>query len=215
MSADVAGLVSAGIAGIALILSVIVAAALPVRPRSYLQFAAALGGALVVADLVAELGGPLFGAGNARLFAGAVALLVAALVPSVLALAVQKRAPGNTLAASVLAASCLAGLVAAMTGAMLFAVTPLAIAALVLGAMAMRAPRRIALFLGLGDAALIAGAAAMQTQSRGHALSEGSLALFLAVGLLGITLALVRRSEAAIKRRQRLRPRTALIRGKD
>lgn len=203
MSGEVAGLASAVIAGFALLLSAIVAGALPGRPRAYIRFAVALGGALVVADgVAAALGGD-----DLQLVAGAIRLLVAALGPAMLALAVLRRIHGAALPSLALAAACLAGLIAAMTGAMLYAFAPLAVAAIVLGVVAAGELRRSALLMGLGAGALLAGAAAMSSGADGGI----GFALFYAVGQLGIALALVRRSDAAVERERRARARAAFV----
>lgn len=203
MSATGIALASAAMAGFALLLAAIVATSLPSRLRAYIHFAVVLGGALVVADgLTTALGGD-----DLQLFASAIRLLVAALGPAMLALAALKRAPSVALSSLALSAACLAGLIAAMTGAMLYAFAPLLTAAFVLGGIAAREGRRCTLLMGLGAGTLVAGAAAMASGQGGGI----GFALFYAVGQLAIALALARRSDATVERRRRERARTLFV----
>jgi len=192
------------------------AAAATAKPvRAYLRFAAGLGAALAMADLVAALGR----SPDVSVFADAVTLLIAALAPAMLALAVAAHF-GHGLragpAAALLILACIAGLGGAATGSALLGIAPLAAAALALGAFAARAwrhGRKTALLHGLSAAAILAAAAVYMS---GNAAGRTGFALFLAAGLLGVVLALARRSHAAVEdRSDSAARRNLLIGGED
>lgn len=184
------------VAGFAALIAAMTAAGAAPRSRMSLRFAAALAGALAAVDLAAAMGGE-----GARI-AAAVGLLVSALVPPVLALAVQGqhgRPPATGPSAVALTLCCLLGLAAAATGAVLFAFTPLLLSAAALLVAAGRqwaGARRTAALLGLSSLCLVAAAAAFM---RGAETERTGFALFLAAGILGVTLALARRSDLPLE----------------
>ena len=185
-------------------LAAIVGKRLRPAARAYLDFASALYLALALsiamAILVPELGA----------FATSVALLCASLAPVLLALATFAgfaEPPSPVLAAGVLVLSLLAGIAGSATGFAALSLAPLAASACAILALAARRARRdkrSTLYAAIAAIALLAGASAM--------LAGGfvALALFSAVALLGIALALPLHARVAHHRARNL----SLVRGK-
>jgi hypothetical protein len=159
-----------------LALAAVVAALIGARAgkttRAYLTFAAALYASLAVAD-----------AAFARLpeEADAVALLVTALAPASLALALAGRAVNAGVATLVLFVCLLAGLFAAMTGEALAAFAPLFAGVCAMLAMALR--KRL-IYAGFGALAFLAAAASFMAAG-----AHMAFMLFSAAGLIGAALA--------------------------
>ncbi len=191
----------AAVLGFAAVLAVLIAAGMcgPARgpARAYLRFAAGLAMALALAELAAGIAG---GTAPAML-ASAVMALVAALAPTVLALAAAHVSgpPATLPAAAALVAACLCGLVAAATGNVFFAFAPLLLATLALAAQAFTIwPRsqRQALLTGLGALSLLAAASAAMA---GGADGPQAFGLFFAAALLGVALAVTRGSDLPVE----------------
>jgi len=200
----------AAVLGFACVIAALSARSATEPARSHVWFAAGLGAALAVADAVATL------APGMAAFAGAVELLVAALAPVTIVLAVVARfarALRPPAAATILVSACVAGLLAAATGSVLFGFAPLAAAAAAMAGLAARIwheARRPALSLVLSSAALVAAAA---SEMGGGAAGRMGFGLFFAVALLGSALAVVQRSDAPVKPRGRRSGRPALFIG--
>lgn len=209
-SAEFSGAAFAVVAGFAALIAGMAASGAAPRARMSLRFAAALGGALALVDLLAAVQDDAAG------IAAAVTVLVAALVPAVLALAAyaQMDTPPRTgLTALLLALGCLSGLVAAATGAVLFAFTPLVLAAAVLLALAGRLwtrARMTAALFALAGGGFIAAAAAWMG---GHGAGRTGFVLFFAASVLAVTLALARRSDLALESATRRTARGAVFIG--
>jgi len=215
MVPELADAAFAVVLGFAAVIAAMAGGATAKPVRAYLRFAAGLAAALAAADLVAALGR----APDFSVFADAVTLLIAGLAPAMLALAAAvhfghglRAAP----AAALLIVACIAGLGGAATGSTLLGFAPLAAASIALGAFALQSwqrGRKTALLLGLSAAAILAAAAAYMS---GAAAGRTGFALFLAAGLLGVALALARRSHAAVEDRSRKAAhRDVFIGGKD
>ena len=212
MSQTIPAIAFAGVLSLAAVIAAIVASVVREPARSYLRFAAGLSAALAVADVIAALVG-----GNAsELFAGAISLLIAALVPACLALAAvtrHVRAVRTPAAAVALAVACIAGLVAAATGSASFAFVPLLVSAVMLvglGARAWPHTRRPAALLTLSGVAFLAAGASYMSGGGGRV----AFGLFCASGLLGASLALA--LDAAVQRCMRNAvTNPTLIGGKD
>ncbi len=132
-----------------------------VSPSAYVRFAAALYAALAAACAVEPH------------LAGSVALIVCAVAPVLLALALMR--PGSARFAPAFA--CIAGLAAAATGIAVLAFAPLLIASVAIAVARRRSPQAVAVSL-----ALVAGAASYL------AGSLPALVAFSSVGLLGAAL---------------------------
>lgn len=172
--------------------------------RNYLRFAAVLYMALALCDGLA-----LFFPGGATLiFADAVMLVVCALAPAALALAVFaafEHPPSSVSAAILLATACLAGIAAAATGTPVLSFAPLAVSVLTMFALCARRWRhekRAASHAFLSACCLLCGAAATLS---GDATGRTALELFSSAALLGFVLALVRRSSVAVAQQRDLR----------
>jgi len=166
--------------------------------RNYTRFAAALYWALACADLLALLtNGPA-----ATLVANAISLIVEALAPATLALAAISafaNPPKRFAASAAMVTGLLSGLFAAATGAAFVAMAALFASVctmLVFAARRWRKDAPSALQSTVAGLALIASAAAGTT---GGAESRTSLALFSGAALLGIALAVAKRSNPAVK----------------
>jgi len=186
----------AAVLGLAGLLTVMVSAHARPAARDYLRFASALYGALAVADFVAGAN-PAMAA-----FAGAVTLVIGALAPCALALALAASlaaAPSARIATPLLALAALAGIFAAASGAVFTAFAPLFACLCVMLALAARhwrAARAAALHAVLAALALLAGAASFVSGAEGRT----AFALFSAAGLMGVALACARPSGGAVKR---------------
>ncbi|HEY1836169.1 MAG TPA: hypothetical protein VGG36_00805 [Rhizomicrobium sp.] len=167
--------------------------------RDYLRFAAALYAALALVDLALALAGQTW---SAQL-AATVALIVAALAPATLALAVACRfeaAPRTLIAAPVLLLACLAGLVAAVTGEVFIAMAPLAASVCALLALCVRGGySRARAQVFVSACALLAAAAALSSGESGRT----AFALFSAAALLGISLAATMPSHRTVEQRRK------------
>lgn len=188
--------------------SAILAAALASRARpaarDYLRFAAVLYLALALCGAIAAL----MPDAATLTFADAVMLVVCALAPAALGFAVFaafEYPPSAISAAIILVLACLAGIVAAATGTPVLSLAPLAVSVLALLALCVRRWRS-----GKGAAAhaflsacclICASAAALN----GGAASRTALQLFSSAGVLGFSLALVRRSRIAVVNQRDLR----------
>jgi hypothetical protein len=186
----------AAVLGMAALVTVIVGARARPAARDYLRFAAALYGALAVADFIASADPKM------AVFAAAVTLVIAALAPCALAFALAAAfaaAPSARIAAPLLILAALAGIFAAATGAIFVALAPLfgcLCAMLALSVRQWRATRGLALHAIIAALALLAGAACFVPGADGRT----AFALFSAAGLMGVALACVKPSGAAVKR---------------
>jgi len=186
----------AAVLGLAGVLTVVVSARARGAARDYLRFAATLYGALAIADFVAGANGTM------AALASAVTLVIAALAPCALALALAASldaAPSTGIAAPLLAVAALAGIFAAASGAIFAAFAPLfacLCAMLALAARHWRRARAAALHAILAAFALLAAAACFASGAQGRT----AFALFSAAGLMGAALACAKPSGGAVKR---------------
>jgi hypothetical protein len=168
----------------------IVAGATPPEARSYVRLASALFSAFGIAAAVGE---PL---------ANAVGLIASAVGPALLALAVLgawRRPPSPSLASLALALAAACGIAAAATNWTVLVLAPLiaAVTAIVgvaiagSGAGSVRAAQAVAAALSF-----LAGAGIHAT---GGVIAQTGLMLFSSAGLLGVSLALARDSDAAVE----------------
>ena len=172
--------------------------------RDYLRFAAVLYIALALCDAVAA------GAASAATltFADAVMLVVCALAPTALGLAVFaafEHRPSAISSTIILVLACLAGIAAAATGTPVLALAPLAVsvlALLTLCARRWRSEKRAAAHAFLSACCLICASAATLN---GGAAARTALELFSSAALLGFALALARRSDAPVVNQRDLR----------
>jgi hypothetical protein len=190
--------------GCSAILATLLASRARAAARDYLRFAAVLYVALALCDAVAA-GAP----GAATLtFADAVMLIVCALAPAALGLAVFaafEHSPSVTSATIILVLSCLAGIAAAATGTPVLSLAPLAVSVLALLALCARRWRnekRAASHAFLSACCLICASAATLN---GGAAARTALELFSSAALLGFALALARRSDAPVVNQRDLR----------
>jgi hypothetical protein len=193
--------------GLAALLAIMVGARARPAARDYLAFAAALYGALAIADLAAAIHG------SARPFATAVTLAIAALAPSALVLALAaafERPPRAWWSLPVLVLSAAAGIYAAATDAVFVVFAPLFACLCVMLALAARRARYAkadALHAVLSAFCLLAAASAFMTGGL------NAFALFSSAGLMGAALASRRVVEHARARRLRPRPAIRSVRG--
>lgn len=177
---------------------------------AYLRLAAVLAGALAAADLVAAL------LPAADAVADAVGLIVAALSPALMVVAAfltERRRLPTAIEATILAAACCAGLVAAALAIAPIALVPLVFSATLMGALSMqmwKRARRPALLLALATAALFAAAAVWRD---GGVSARIIFTLFLSTALVGVAVAMARRSDAAVERHPRRGAASVLIGG--
>jgi hypothetical protein len=175
----------------------------PPSARAYLRFACILCAALAVAEFA-----------GARL-ADAVTLLVAAIVPALLAIATysvfRTRVP-SPLAGLVLALCSIAGMAAAGTGLALFAFAPLLAAVLAMMVTALRGFNDMRLRSMQAMASAIALLAGASVYAGGGANAPAALVLFFAAGLLGCALVLTPRSETVVDQEAAPDLRTTSIR---
>jgi hypothetical protein len=171
-------------------------AAMPPLARAYARFACVLYAALAAAIAV-----------DARL-AYSVALIVSAVAPALLALAIANvlRKPIATAFASlVMAAFCIAGMAAAVTGIAALAFGPLLLSIVAMIALTLQEWRidRLATIQSIASAgALLAGASAFV---------DGSMVgfcAFAAAGLLGAALSMTRRSDVVVEEDGERNPRS-------
>ncbi|HEY5337544.1 MAG TPA: hypothetical protein VIJ85_05025 [Rhizomicrobium sp.] len=197
---------------LAALLSVL--ASRPARPasRSYLRLAAVLYVALSIADESA-----IFLPGTATAsFAQSVTLVVSALAPALLALALFatfEHPPKSWVAAMLLTPALLAGIAAAIGGVDVLSLAPLAASAFVILALSVRRwrlERRGPLHAIAAALCLLGGAAA---GAAGGDVGRTALALFSAASVLGLSLALARRSRLLVEEDRRPDMRFAAIGG--
>lgn len=162
--------------------SAIVEGAPPVA-RAYARFAFVLYAALAVAMAAAMR------------FAGAVALIVCALAPALLAFASSaaiRKPPRSAVVSLALAFSCCAGMAAAVTGIAALALGPLLVSviSMIAVALANRRTTRAAMIQAVVAAVtLLCGASALVD---GAAAAPAALAAFTSAGLIGVALSIVR-----------------------
>lgn len=142
--------------------------------RSYLTFAAALYASLAAANVIAAFA-------SVPDLSEAVTLLVSALAPASLVLAMAGRAVKPAIAMLVLLFCFACGLLAATSGEALAAFAPLFASVCVLLVLALRHKQ---LYAALGALAFLAAAASFMADAR------VALALFSAAGLIGVSLGL-------------------------
>jgi hypothetical protein len=188
----------AGALGLSALLSA--HAALRARPaaRAYARFGAFLYGIFATADAAASL----IGTSTSSTLADTPAAMVSALAPAALALALYaafESPPRAAIAACVLVSAAVTGILSVATGALSVAFaasTAAACAMLVLGVRHWPRDRNTTLQALAGACALFAGAAAFTT---GGAQGRMALVLFSAAGLLGLSLALAKPSNALVE----------------
>ena len=186
MIGDTAFVAMLGFAGLLAVLT-----ARKARPaaRAYLQFAAVLYIALSVADEAA-----IFWP-HARSAAAAVTLIIYALAPVALALALFaafEHPPKSWIAAVVLVLACCAALAAAVSGAAALSFAPLTAsvcAMLALSVRKWRAQKHVPVYAVLSALCVLCGAAAGASAEMGNITAPS---LFCAAGILGMALALAR-----------------------
>jgi hypothetical protein len=183
--------------GLAALLAVIVTRGARPASRSYLQFAAVIYLALAVAD---EISIVLPGTATSA-FADAVTFVVCALAPVALSLslfATFEHPPRSWIASLFLSLALFCAIGAAMSGIEILSFAPLAASVFMMLALAMRRWRieRLGPFHAVIAALCFLIAAA--SDAGGGALGRTGLALFSAAGILGISLALARRSHAPV-----------------
>ncbi len=173
---------------LAAILAVLASARAGKTAHAYLMFAAALYAGLAAGDTIAAL---------TRMpeLAEAIALLVSALAPASLALAMAGRAVHGAWAMLVLLACLVFALFAAASGEALAAFAPLFASVCAMLAMAIR---RRQIHAGLGALCFLAAAASFMADAR------MGLALFSAAGLIGVALGLNRKVAGLGKNARRL-----------
>ncbi|HSM97366.1 MAG TPA: hypothetical protein VLT91_15085 [Rhizomicrobium sp.] len=170
--------------------------------RDYLRFAAALYLPLAFCSGFAAA----LPDATTLIFSDAVTLVVCALAPVALALALFagfEHPPSSMVATIILALACLAGIAAAASGTEVLSLAPLSVcvlAMLALCARRWRIEKRATAHAFLSACSLLAGAAAMGGES-----GRTALLLFSAAALLGFGLALARRSQVAVVNRRDLR----------
>jgi hypothetical protein len=199
----IADLAFAIVLGLSALLSVLLTRRARAAARDYLRFAAALYLALALSDAAA------ISLAEAVLLARTVTIIVSALAPALLALALFacfERPPSAIAATVLLTPALVAGIAAAATGIDTLAFAPLmaaAFAILALAARHWRTGKRAALHATISSLCLIAGAAAfLESAPQGRT----AMALFSAVSLLGISLALSRSALPIEKQRTRRAP---------
>jgi hypothetical protein len=196
--------------GCAAILAALLASRARPAARDYLRFAAVLYSALALCEGL-EAGLP-----NAAIlvFADAVMLVVSALAPVAMVLALFaafEHRPSSAVAAILLVPGCLAGIAAAASGTVVLAFAPLAVSVLVMFALCARRWRnekRAAAHAFLACCCLLCAAAATLS---GGVTGRTASALFSSAALLGFALALARRSRVAVAERRDLRSVAAPI----
>lgn len=190
------GVVAAAILALSACVSWFVAAGARPAARVYLRFALVLLAALPVAAVVAPSSGP------------AITLLVLPLATTILALATATgfaRAPEVGIAAALLAAVSLLALAAALTGLAAPSLAPTLAAAVAMGILCVKHRSGTPALQGLAAGfAFLGAASAFALDATGSAVQ-----LFLAAGLLGVTLALSR-SDSRVEQQARREAGTAI-----
>jgi hypothetical protein len=188
----------AGTLGLSALLSAHSASRARPAARAYGRFAAILYGVLAIPDP----GGALIGSSPSNALADTPAAMVSALAPAALALALYaafESPPRTAIAACVLVSAAVTGILSVATGALSVAFAAsiaAACAMLVLGLRHWRRDRNTTMQALAGAGALLAGAAAFAT---GDAEGRIALVLFSAAGLLGLSLALAKPSNALVE----------------
>jgi hypothetical protein len=194
MIADAAFL---AVLGLAALLGVIVARGARAASRSYLQFAAVIYLALAIADEIAIVVPGV----TTSAFADAVTVVACALAPVALSLslfATFEHPPKSWIAALLLSLALVCAIAAAMSGLEILSFAPLAasvFAMLALSARRWRLQKRVPFHAIIAALSFFVAAA---SGASGGTMGRTGLALFSAVGILGISLALVRRSNAPV-----------------
>lgn len=166
--------------------------------QDYLRFAAMLFAALACADLIAAINGEIW----SSQFASTVALMVAALAPAILAIAMAHVFEGAirpVITAPLLTLACLAGFAAALTDQAFIAMAPLAASVCAMLAISARhwwASSTAPMQTCLSAVSLFAAAAAISTGNSGRT----AFALFCAVALLGASLAATKPAKKPLHR---------------
>lgn len=181
--------------GLSALLAAIVARGARPSSRSYLHFAAVIYLALAIADEAAIV------LPAAAAFADAVTFVACALAPVALALslfATFEHPPKSWAATLLLSLALICALAAAMSGAEILSFAPLSVAVFAMLALSMRRWRlgRQGPFHAIIAALCFLIAAA--SGASGGDMGRTGLALFSAAGILGISLALARRSRAPV-----------------
>jgi hypothetical protein len=181
--------------GLSAILAAIVARGARPSSRSYLHFAAVIYLALAVADEIAIV------LPVAATLADAVTFVACALAPAALALslfATFEHPPKSWVAALLLSLAFVCALGAAMSGIEMLSFAPLSAAVFAMLALSVRRWRleRQGPFHAVIAASCFLVAAA--SGASGGAMGRTGLALFSAAGILGISVALARRSRAPV-----------------
>jgi hypothetical protein len=183
--------------GFAALLAAIVTRSARPASRSYLHFAAVIYLALAVAD---EIAIALPGTATSA-FADAVTYVACALAPVALSLslfATFERPPKSWIAAVFLLLALLCAIGAAMSGVEVLSFAPLSASVFVMLALSLRRWRieqRGPFHAIISSVCFLVAAA---SGASGGAAGRTGLALFSAVGILGIALALARRSHAPV-----------------
>jgi hypothetical protein len=181
--------------------------------RDYLRFAAVLYVALALCDALAVV----FPDAAMLIFADAVMLVVCALAPVALGFALFaafEHPPAPVAATIILVPACLAAIAAAATGTPVLSLAPLAASVLIMLALCARrwrSDKRAASHALLSACCLLCGAAAMLDSG---AAGRATLELFSAAALLGLALALARRSRLAVVKARDLRGAVAVRTGR-
>jgi len=176
--------------------------------RDYLRFAAALYLAFALCIGISTVwADPM-----TLVFADAVMLVILALAPAALALALfanLEHPPSTVIAAILLVLACLAGIAAAASATPILSLAPSALGVLTMFALCARHWRgetRGIAHAFLSACCLVCGAAA----SLGGAKGQTALVLFSAAAVLGFALALGRRSRVGVVNRHDLRNAVAI-----
>ncbi len=183
--------------GLAALLAVIVTRSARPASRSYLQFAALIYLALAIADEIAIV---LPGATTSA-FADAVTFVACALAPVALSLslfATFEHPPKSWIATVFLSLALLCAIGAAMAGVEVLSFAPLSASVFTMLALSLRRwrlERRGPLHAVIAALCFLVAAA---SGASGGAAGRTGLALFSAAGILGISLALARRSNAPV-----------------
>jgi hypothetical protein len=198
MIADAAFMAVLGLA--ALLAAIITQSARP-SSRSYLQFAAVIYLALAVADEIAIV---LPGSATSA-FADAVTFVACALAPVALSLslfATFEHPPKSWIATLFLSLALVCAIGAAMTGVEVLSFAPLSASVFAMLALSLRRWRieqRGPLHAIIAASCFLVAAA---SGASGGAAGRTGLALFSAAGILGISLALARRSNATVAQKR-------------
>lgn len=180
--------------------------------RDYLRFAAVLYSAFALCEGLASV----LPDAEVLVFADAVMLVVCALAPIAMALALFaafEHRPSSIVAAILLVPGCLAGIAAAASGTVVLSLAPLAVSVLTMFALCARrwrSEKRAAAHAFLACCCLLCAAAATLS---GGVTGRTASVLFSSAALLGFALALARRSRLAVAEQRDLRSIAAPIGG--